>query len=78
MFETVIGGPAATGAGQGARVIVEKSCYLRLRVSPEAQIALGARVKEPGRAFVGHQHELFLSEKHPGEEEPMSASWATP
>jgi glucose-6-phosphate 1-dehydrogenase len=44
--------------------------YLRLRFAPEAQIALAARVKEPGKAFVGHQHELFLCDEHPGEDAP--------
>jgi len=44
--------------------------YLRFRFAPEAQIALAARVKEPGKAFVGHRHELFLCDEHPGEEAP--------
>jgi glucose-6-phosphate 1-dehydrogenase len=44
--------------------------YLRLRFTPDAQIALAARVKEPGKALVGHQHELFLCDEHPGEEAP--------
>jgi glucose-6-phosphate 1-dehydrogenase len=44
--------------------------YLRLRFAPEAQIGLAARIKEPGRALVGHQHELFLCDEHPGEDAP--------
>lgn len=44
--------------------------YIRFRFAPESQIALAARVKEPGKAFVGHQHELYLCNEHPGEEAP--------
>jgi glucose-6-phosphate 1-dehydrogenase len=44
--------------------------YIRLRFAPESQIALAARVKEPGKAFVGHQRELYLCNEHPGEEAP--------
>src|SRR5581483_2487209 len=32
--------------------------YFRLRLSPEVQIALGARVKVPGESFVGDEIEL--------------------
>lgn len=44
--------------------------YIRFRFAPESQIALAARVKEPGNAFVGHQRELYLCNEHPGEEAP--------
>ncbi len=44
--------------------------YLRFRFNPKSSIALAARVKQPGESFIGHQHELFLSEEHPGEEAP--------
>ena len=44
--------------------------YIRFRFAPESQIALAARVKEPGQAFVGTQHELYLCNEHPGEEAP--------
>ena len=44
--------------------------YLRFRLSPHAIIALAARVKSPGRAFVGVQHELVLSEDDASEQAP--------
>lgn len=34
--------------------------YLRFRLSPISAIALAARVKHPGKEFVGDQHELCL------------------
>lgn len=36
--------------------------YVRLRVSPAVQIAVGARSKTPGEAMVGEQVELLVSE----------------
>ena len=36
--------------------------YFRFRLQPGASIALAARVKRPGREFVGVQRELFLGE----------------
>jgi glucose-6-phosphate 1-dehydrogenase len=36
--------------------------YFRFRLQPEASIALAARVKRPGKEFVGVQRELFLGE----------------
>jgi glucose-6-phosphate 1-dehydrogenase len=44
--------------------------YLRFRLSPNSAIALAARVKIPGKEFVGDQRELYLLEEQPGEEEP--------
>jgi glucose-6-phosphate 1-dehydrogenase len=44
--------------------------YLRFRLSPNSAIALAARVKTPGKEFVGDQQELFLSEEQAGEESP--------
>ena len=44
--------------------------YLRFRISPHASIAIAARVKRPGREFVGDQRELFLSEELAGAEPP--------
>jgi glucose-6-phosphate 1-dehydrogenase len=44
--------------------------YLRFRLSPNSAIALAARVKVPGKEFVGEQKELFLLEEQPGEEAP--------
>ena len=44
--------------------------YLRFRLSPSAAIALAARVKIPGKEFVGEQRELYLLEDQQGEEAP--------
>ena len=44
--------------------------YLRFRISPNAAIALAARVKRPGKEFIGEQHELYLSEQLAGAEPP--------
>jgi len=53
---------AAAAAGQGN--------YLRFRISPNAAIALAARVKLAGEEFIGEQRELYLLEQNPGEEAP--------
>ncbi len=42
--------------------------YLRFRLSPDAAIALAARVKRAGEEFVGDQHELLLLDTQPNEE----------
>ncbi|MGB2622659.1 MAG: glucose-6-phosphate dehydrogenase [Candidatus Acidiferrum sp.] len=44
--------------------------HLRFRLSPNSAVALAARVKLPGKEFVGDQRELYLSEEEPGEEPP--------
>ncbi len=44
--------------------------YLRFRLSPNAAVALAARVKRPGKEFVGEQRELYLSEELVGAEAP--------
>jgi len=44
--------------------------YLRFRLSPNAAVALAARVKRAGKEFVGDQRELFLSEELLGAEAP--------
>ena len=44
--------------------------YVRFHLSPCSTIALAARVKSPGKAFVGDQEELVLIEEDPGEETP--------
>ena len=44
--------------------------YLRFRLSPDAAIALAARVKLPGKAFIGEQRELYLVEELLGAEPP--------
>jgi glucose-6-phosphate 1-dehydrogenase len=42
--------------------------YLRFRLSPDAAIALAARVKRAGEEFVGDQRELLLLDTQPNEE----------
>jgi glucose-6-phosphate 1-dehydrogenase len=44
--------------------------YLRFRISPNSAIALAARIKQPGKEFVGEQRELYMDEHQPGEEPP--------
>lgn len=44
--------------------------YLRFRLSPNPAIALAARVKRGGKAFIGEQRELYLSEDWPNQELP--------
>jgi glucose-6-phosphate 1-dehydrogenase len=53
---------AAAASGRGD--------YLRFRLSPDAAIALAARVKLAGEEFIGQQRELYLLEEQPGEEAP--------
>ncbi len=44
--------------------------YLRFRLSPNAAVALAARVKRPGKEFVGERRELYLVEEFLGAEAP--------
>ena len=44
--------------------------YLRFRLSPNAAVALAARVKRAGKEFVGDQRELYLLDEQMGEETP--------
>ena len=44
--------------------------YLRFRLSPHSAIALAARVKRAGQAFVGDQKELYLVEEQAGDRMP--------
>jgi glucose-6-phosphate 1-dehydrogenase len=48
----------------------ERANYLRFRLSPNAAVALAARVKLAGQEFIGEQRELYLSEEQTGEESP--------
>jgi len=48
----------------------ECSNYIRFRLSPNSAVALAARVKRPGKEFVGEMRELYLLEEHPDEESP--------
>jgi len=44
--------------------------YLRFHLSPNAAVALAARVKRPGKEFVGEQEELYMCEELLGAEAP--------
>ncbi len=44
--------------------------YLRFRLSPRSTVALAARVKRPGREFIGEQHELTLLDEIATESSP--------
>jgi glucose-6-phosphate 1-dehydrogenase len=44
--------------------------HLRFRLSPSSAVALAARVKRAGKAFVGDQCELYLMDERPGAEAP--------
>jgi glucose-6-phosphate 1-dehydrogenase len=44
--------------------------YLRFRLSPDPALALAARVKRPGKEFIGDQHELLLMEETAGVDQP--------
>ncbi len=44
--------------------------YIRLQISPNSTIALAARVKNPGKEFVGDQGELTFIDERPPEETP--------
>lgn len=44
--------------------------YLRFRLSPNSAVALAARVKLPGKEFIGVQRELYLLDEQDGKEAP--------
>jgi glucose-6-phosphate 1-dehydrogenase len=44
--------------------------YIRFRLSPDSAIGLAARVKTPGKEFIGEQHELYLLEGQAGAKPP--------
>ncbi|MFI5242815.1 MAG: glucose-6-phosphate dehydrogenase [Gemmatimonadales bacterium] len=46
------------------------SNYLRFHLSPHAAVALAARVKRPGKEFIGDQEELYMCEELLGAEAP--------
>jgi glucose-6-phosphate 1-dehydrogenase len=46
--------------------------YLRFRLSPNAAVALAARVKRPGKEFVGQQRELQMADEQPDQEPPYA------
>ena len=60
--------PAATPLFEDSGPAGGRANYLRFRLQPTTSIALAARVKQPGKAFVGAQRELFLCDDLSGEE----------
>jgi glucose-6-phosphate 1-dehydrogenase len=50
--------------------IIGPSNYLRFHLSPHAAVALAARVKRPGKEFIGDQEELYMCEELLGAEAP--------
>jgi len=44
--------------------------YVRFRCSPDASIAIAARVKRVGQEYIGEERELFLCEELAGQEAP--------
>ena len=53
-----------------SRPVAGRANYLRFRLSPSSAVALAARVKRPGKEFIGDQRELYLLEERSGEETP--------
>jgi glucose-6-phosphate 1-dehydrogenase len=50
--------------------VAGRANYLRFRLSPRSAVALAARVKRVGEAFVGDQRELYLCDEQVGQEAP--------
>lgn len=53
-----------------SRPVAGRANYLRFRLSPSSAVALAARVKRPGKEFIGDQRELHLLEERSREEMP--------
>jgi glucose-6-phosphate 1-dehydrogenase len=53
-----------------AEAMAGRTNYYRFRFAPTSAVALAARVKRPGKEFLGDQRELYLSEDQPGQELP--------
>jgi glucose-6-phosphate 1-dehydrogenase len=62
--------PPPTRLFADSAATVGRANYLRFRLSPHAAVALAARVKHPGKEFVGDQRELYLMEELLGAEAP--------
>jgi len=60
--------PASTALFPDSGAAGGRANYLRFRLQPKVSIALAARVKRPGKAFVGDQRELFLCDDLDGEQ----------
>jgi glucose-6-phosphate 1-dehydrogenase len=54
----------------GDSAVREDANYLRFHLSPHSSIALAARVKRPGKEFLGDQREFSLLDEEPGEQSP--------
>jgi glucose-6-phosphate 1-dehydrogenase len=50
----------------------DRSNHIRFRLSPSHAIGLAARVKRPGKEFVGESRELYLLHEHPEEDAPYA------
>ena len=53
-----------------SRPPVGRANYVRFRISPGSAVALAARVKRPGKEFIGDQRELYLLENVSGGDMP--------
>jgi glucose-6-phosphate 1-dehydrogenase len=53
-----------------SKPVHDRANYLRFRLSPNAAVALAARIKRTGSVFVGDQRELLLMDMQPHDEEP--------
>ena len=62
--------PPPQGLFGDSQLAAARGGYFRFRLSPNAAIALAARVKTPGEEFVGEQRELYLLEERPEDEPP--------
>jgi len=62
--------PHPQGLFGDSQLAAARGGYFRFRLSPNAAIALAARVKTPGEEFVGEQRELYLLEERPEDEPP--------
>ncbi len=54
----------------GDAALREDANTLRFHLSPHSTIAIGARVKRAGKAFIGDQREFVLLEEEPDEQSP--------
>jgi glucose-6-phosphate 1-dehydrogenase len=55
-----------------SRPVAGPANYVRFRLSPNAAVALAARVKRPGTEFIGDQRELYLLDEQPGADIPYA------
>ena len=55
---------------QDSSLALRDADYFRFRIQPNSAIALAARVKRPGKAFIGDQRELMLVDERHDEQTP--------